>query len=238
MQLLVEGLTKYTKATEGLLVEDEVSDVDQVDIVDQVDLISDQIFDIILAVNDNNEAKVTEFQRILAEQLGKVIGAGMRMTWNQLRNSSGKLPNGRTVLGFVVDPLGIFSGSSLAEVDEDDRRVLNATSALITLVQNNLPSSSQDILKSLGPAELQEITRILFSKVWERRQQLQVTSTLLLSELLRQTSKRLEGRRVISPSAVKTESRPDILLKEKKVVEDSPRAAKARLLVSSTRELQ
>jgi hypothetical protein len=84
-------------------------------VIDQIDDITDQIFDILCpnTTSSSQSLLLTPIQKIIIEETGKVLGAGTRMMWSQVRNRSGKLPNGRTLLGSLLDPLGLFSGSNL-----------------------------------------------------------------------------------------------------------------------------
>jgi len=75
-------------------------------------------------------------QKLLIEEVGKILGAGLRSTFTAVKQRSGLLPNGRTLLGTVLDPLGIFRFSKLVESDDLDRRTLEAAGRLARLVRS------------------------------------------------------------------------------------------------------
>lgn len=56
------------------------------------------------------------------------MGASSRDFWRNLRDASGRNPSGRSNLGMLVDPLGLFSRSSMFVMDDDDARALEVCS--------------------------------------------------------------------------------------------------------------
>jgi hypothetical protein len=52
-----------------------------------------------------SESSLTPLQQLVLEEVGKLLGAGIRSTWSTLRDASGKLPSGRSVLGSLIDLL-------------------------------------------------------------------------------------------------------------------------------------
>jgi hypothetical protein len=62
------------------------------------------------------ESNLTPLQQLVLEEVGKLLGAGIRSSWSSLRDASGYLPSGRSVLGAAVDPLGLFKGSGMHQL--------------------------------------------------------------------------------------------------------------------------
>ena len=55
------------------------------------------------------QKKLVQEQQVLwIEQLSKIMTASGKTLWSQARMRSGVLPSGRTVLGTIVAPLGVF----------------------------------------------------------------------------------------------------------------------------------
>ena len=99
------------------------------------------------------------------------------------------LLQGRSRLGALADPLGIFRGSPLIETDATDREALKAASKLTELA-TELSSSGADA-PLLSQAEQQQFNRILLRKLWEKRAELQLVSRRLAATLLDQTVQRV-----------------------------------------------
>ena len=72
----------------------------------------------------------TPLQEIFIEQLAKIITSSTRSAWSEIRERSGKLPSGRTVLGTLVDPLAVFRTSPIVRVNEHDERTVETTRTL------------------------------------------------------------------------------------------------------------
>lgn len=79
-------------------------------------------------------AALSPLQSIIVEELAKVIGASTRVAWNRVRRASGRLPSGRTLLGSLVDPLGLFRSSSLVEADDWDEQVMDSARTIVSLL--------------------------------------------------------------------------------------------------------
>jgi hypothetical protein len=72
-----------------------------------------EILSIVEGTSTKNQAqqqkKYFQEQQVLwIEQLSKIMTASGKTLWSQARMRSGVLPSGRTVLGTIVDPLGVF----------------------------------------------------------------------------------------------------------------------------------
>ena len=146
----------------------------------------DTVLDLLLA------REATPVQTIALEQIARITGAAGRERWAELRKQSGSpsvLLQGRSRLGALADPLGIFRGSPLIETDATDREALKAASKLTELA-TELSSSGADA-PLLSQAEQQQFNRILLRKLWEKRAELQLVSRRLAATLLDQTVQRV-----------------------------------------------
>jgi len=140
-------------------------------------------------------------QAIIIEQLAKIIAASSRSVWTDLRERSGTLPSGRTVLGTLVDPLGFWRTSPIVRMNELDTKTVETTRNLIALLQEQVQSTSDDTssgagdtfdLSTLSPEETLELSSILVNKVWARRIGVVKTSNRLAQQLLKLTADKLE----------------------------------------------
>lgn len=77
---------------------------------------------------------LSPLQAIIIEELAKVVGASTRVAWNRVRQASGKLPSGRSVLGTLVDPIGLFRESTLVEANDWDIEVMKSARTIIKLL--------------------------------------------------------------------------------------------------------
>merc|ERR1712176_1361722 len=93
----------------------------------------------------------TPLQGIFIEQLAKIITSSTRSAWSEIRERSGKLPSGRTVLGSIVDPLGIFRTSPVVRVNELDERTVETTRNLIELLTTSSSASNVDVSTLTNP---------------------------------------------------------------------------------------
>lgn len=152
-------------------------------------------------------AEATPLQSLVFEQAAKISAATVRKSWSEARRASGamSLPaDQRSVLGYAVDPLGLFKGSALVEVDDIDERALAASEKLLELLNTNadaLPLASS--VGDLSSAELSNLARILAPKLWERRAALLLSANRFTALLLSQAARRLETsskRRTAAPA--------------------------------------
>lgn len=181
---LVEGFGDYSTSASGALLGKE--DLSVTEILEET---ADQVLD--LLVTDEE----TALQDIFLEQLAKIVTAGSRSVWTQIRERSGTLPSGRTVLGTVVDPLGLFRTSPLVRMNELDERTLETTEKLLVLAQDIIRQSENPLfdLTRLSRQESIEFTQILARKVWERRYGVLQTSGRFAGKILELTAGTLEA---------------------------------------------
>lgn len=180
---LVEGFAEYSLSASG----DSLSSKVSLSRKEQVEKQADLILDLLLI-----EDEETPLQKIFFEQLAKIISSSSRSIWSTLRQRSGTLPSGRTVLGTMVDPLGIWRTSPLVRVNELDEKTIETTRNLIGLFQKQSQRSSAIAASSLSNDEVIEISSSLVRKLWGRRFSLLKTGGRLSRQLLQMTADRLE----------------------------------------------
>ena len=226
--------------------------------------LADTLLDVLLA------PEPTPVQALLLDQLAKVSAAAGRQAFAAARQQSGPLgalarlpsalplpglgggPGGsggapRSLLGAVVDPLGLFRGSGVVDLDTQDARALAAAAKLGDLLAAS-PYAAQ--ARSLSPRDLLAVARAVAPRLWARRVALAQASGRFAGVLLEQQARRLEKRRTAQtgttgtgsgsgatgtaglatrqPAAVAAVARPPPL----QPAAPSPRLAKARLLLA------
>ena len=182
VEQLISGFSDYSTSASGAnLGQDKPRAV-------LVEELSDQILDLLASEEE------TPLQTIFIEQLAKIISSTGRSLWTDLRERSGRLPTGRTVLGTVVDPLGIFRTSPVVRVNDLDEKTIDTTRNLINLVQEQARASNNPAFdtSTLTNDEIVQISRMLIQKVWERRSGIMMTSNRLAMKLLQLTADKLE----------------------------------------------
>ena len=198
IEQLVSGFGDFTAASaSGVLstptTETPAAGANATTSVDQLDQIADQVLDVVLTEEE------TPLQKILIEQVCKILAANTRSLWTEARERSGVLPTGRTVLGTLVDPLGLFQTSPLVNTNDQDQKIVQTTQELADVlrkIQNK--NEGGDIangldLQSLNSEELIALSRILSTKLWERRSAFINTSNRFVNQMLQLTATRLES---------------------------------------------
>lgn len=183
VEQLVTGFGSFTTSASGALLGKEGLSRTQV-----LEEAADQVLDIVLTDEE------TPLQDILLEQLAKIASANSRSLWTQARESSGTLPSGRTVLGTIVDPLGLFESSPLVNVCDEDEKTVETTQKLISLLGSQMSASNGMVdVSDLKREELVELSAILGRKVWDRRVALVRTGSRFATKFLEVTATRLEN---------------------------------------------
>jgi len=177
LENLLEGFSSYSAAAGGAVLREERGRGEAVEAA------AEQLANLLLSEEQ------TPLQAIVLEQMARVLNAGARGAWRTLRERSGRLRSGRTVLGALVDPLGLFKDSPIMAVAETDERALAATRQLIRLLSRQ-PLGDQ--LAALSPREVQEVAAIVARKLWERRAGLLLTGNRFATTVLKQTLERLD----------------------------------------------
>jgi len=133
-------------------------------------------------------------QEIILEQLALVIGAASRDAFARLRSRSGTLPasGGRSRLGALLDPLGLFRDSPLVSPDERDREALEAAARLAVIASSLVEAGPEQPQPSA--TELRKLATTLSGKVWSKRAELRVVSRRLAAKILDQTSQRVVAK--------------------------------------------
>ncbi|KAL7455460.1 hypothetical protein ACHAWC_007029 [Mediolabrus comicus] len=186
VEQLVSGFGDYTTSASGELLGKNST---RAEIIEGL---ADQVLDLLASEEE------TPLQQIFIEQLAKIISSSSRTVWSQLRESSGVLSNGRTVLGTIVDPLGIFRTSPVVRANELDERTVETTRNLLQLLTTTSSGPSALDPSTLSNTEVVEISSIIVRKLWEKRSGVLATSNRLAMQLLQLTANRLErGEREI-----------------------------------------
>merc|ERR1719456_1067095 len=167
---------------------------------ENIEYFSDQVINLLL-VNDahgypSSFASRTPLQKLAIEEISKIIGALSRQQWGNLRQRSGILPSGRSLLGTLVDPLGLFSESPLVSADPYDEKVIDSTTRLLVLLQKEVEkmipkgSSMQSLITSRDSIQ---ILNSLSRKLWDRRRELAVFGTGIVAQVIENSITRLDG---------------------------------------------
>ena len=195
IEQLVTGFGNFTASSASgalLSTANGAGEKGEVSTTEMLEKVADQVLDIVLTEEE------TPLQEIIIEQLCKVVAANTRTFWSEARMRSGVLPNGRTLLGTIVDPLGLFQTSPLVNACDQDERTVEMTRELVGLFQSlqtsQQPQQSTALLnlQDLDRQELIAFSRILSVKIWERRSSIIGTSNRILRQILELTAIRLE----------------------------------------------
>jgi hypothetical protein len=199
VEQLVEGFGNFSTSSSGALLGKESMSRTQV-----LEEAADQVLDIVVTEEES------PFQDILLEQLAKIVAANSRSIWTEARERSGTLPSGRSLLGSIVDPFGLFRSSPLVNTCEADKKTVETTQKLISLLRTQVSASNENALVDLSDLqqdEVVELSAILARKVWDRRVSLIKTGNRFATKLLEQTAGRLEnGERIRRPVATQENS--------------------------------
>lgn len=184
VEQLVEGFGEYaTSASGALLGKEELSRTQQIEAA------ADQLLDIVFTEEN------TPVQEILLDQLAKITASSSRSIFTSIREQSGKLPSGRTVLGTVLDPLGLFRTSPLVRMDERDENIVETTRKLIALAQRQAKQSDSDLFdfSTLSSQEAVELASILVRKIWQKRNGVLQTGNRFARRILDLVAENLEA---------------------------------------------
>lgn len=192
---LIQGFGNFSTSSSGALLGKE-----ELSRTEVLEAAADQLLDIIITDEGS------PLQDILLEQLAKIVAANSRSIWTDARERSGTLPSGRSVLGTIVDPLGLFQSSPMVNTDDRDKKIVETTEKLVELMQRQATASSATGLvdfSDLQQDEIVELSAILARKVWSRRVGFLKTGSRFATKLLEQTADRLErGERIRRPTRI------------------------------------
>jgi ABC1 atypical kinase-like domain len=147
---------------------------------------------------------LTPLQKLVLEETAKILGASARSTLSVLREASGKLPTGRSLLGSLFDPLGLLRNSALLSPDELDQKVLDAATKLVRLLQsvavsggNQHADADEDIdwmnMIDMTPDDARRLASSVARKLWDKRRGLTILGGHLTYIMLKQTASRLDA---------------------------------------------
>ena len=170
---------------------------------------ADALIDTLLTLLVSDE--VTPLQAIVVEELAKVLSSAARDQFESLKQRSGRLPNGRSLLGTLLDPLDLLPVSDVLAKDKDDERVLESTASLVAALRQSTPMDN-NLFDNLTPSERQELLRQVTTKLLARRREIFKLTTRVSTAMLRQNLERLERKdflglrflRSFSPSSATT----------------------------------
>lgn len=184
VEQLVDGFGSYTTAASGALLGKE--NASRVELLEDS---ADQILDLVFVEEE------TPLQTILLEQLAKIMASNSRSFLTQVRERSGVLPSGRTVLGTIIDPLGVWRTSPLVRMNEKDEETVETTRKLVALISKHIEQTKNPIfdLSSLNREEALALSSILGRKVWERRSSVVQTGSRFAQQALELTAQKLES---------------------------------------------
>lgn len=174
----------------------------------QVDDITDAIFAVLLDGDSSSSSTSSSgitidgrvsttttnpMQTLVLEEVVKIIGAVSRTQLSSLRSRSIVFPNQRSLIGTLVDPLGLFRDSRLVLPDENDRLIIESTRSLLGLLQSSdiVRPGVRQLLSDLSLDEMREVSSLLIDKVWRRRRNVMVLSRRLLGTVMRQMASRI-----------------------------------------------
>ena len=168
--------------------------------VGNIEYLSDQVIDLLL-VRDGDGfpssfANRTPLQKLAIEEISKIIGALSRQQWKTLRERSGILPTGRSLIGTIVDPLGLFQESPLTTTDPYDERIIDSTSRLLNLLQREVEKAMPEGASIQSMVTSQDSVQFLNSlsrKLWERRREIAVFGTGVAAQLIENSITRLDN---------------------------------------------
>ena len=186
VEQLVNGFGSYTTSASGALLASQNATP-----IETLEAAADQILELIITEDE------TPLQRIIIEQLAKIITASTKSVWKDIRKTSGTLPSGRSLLGSVIDPLGLWRTSPIVSMTNSDLQILDSTRKVIELLSTSEDSKSinEDVLQdvsNLSNEETLELSSLLVQKIWNKRLGVFNTSRRLAFELIKVTADTLE----------------------------------------------
>lgn len=198
VEQLISGFGDYSTSASGALMGKE--DTTKVQLFEDT---ADQILDLVLTEDE------TPLQSILVEQMSKIILSSSRSLWSDVRERSGILPSGRSVLGTMVDPLGFWRTSPIVRMNALDIKTVETTRDLINLLQAQSSKSPLFDVSTMTNDEIVQLSQVIVQKLWERRRGVAMTGGRLARMLVTMTADKLErGEReimVLEPTNVSTD---------------------------------
>ena len=170
---------------------------------ENIEYFSDQVINLLLVRDGDGFASSfanrTPLQKLAIEEISKIIGALGRQQWKVLRERSGILPTGRSLIGTLVDPLGLFQESPLVSTDPYDERIINSTTKLLTILQREITKAIPDGTSIQSIITSQDSVKFLNSlsrKLWDRRREVAVFGTGIAAQVIENSITRLDNAKV------------------------------------------
>lgn len=229
VEQLISGFGDYTTSASGAALGLDKSRVELID-----DL-ADQVIDLLVTEEE------TPLQEIFIEQLAKIITSSSRSLWTELRERSGMLPSGRSVLGTLLDPVGLFRTSPLVRMNTLDQKTIESTRNLINLLGKQAGSSNNPAFQAsnFSGDEIQQLASTLVRKVWIKRTGFLRTGNRLATKLLQLTAEKLDsGERevYVLPTMPISKESDDRIHVEDKPHEQSKRMLTAKRILREAEE--
>lgn len=181
-EMLIKGYGRYVaSSSDGIAAEKKA-----LSLVERADQTTSIILDLLLT----DASQPTPLQEILIDELAKVLSAGARSVFSEVKRRSGILPNGRSVIGTLLDPLNLLPISQLFDKDAYDERVLEATQRLLTSLNGS--SALEAVLDGLTPAQVRDLARVVGGKLISRRVEILALVRRLSLTVIQQNQPRLE----------------------------------------------
>jgi len=183
VEQLISGFGDYTTSVSGAQLGQEKT---RTELLDEF---TEQVLDLLVTEEE------TPLQTIFIDQTAKLISSSSRSIWTDLRERSGKLPSGRSVLGTIADPLGLFRTSPVVRMNDLDERTMETARNLVNLLGAEVDAGEGSVLdiSTLTPVETRGIISSLTSKIWSRRNGVIKTGNRLATKLLQLTADKLES---------------------------------------------
>lgn len=229
VEQLISGFGDYTTSASGAALGLDKSRVELID-----DL-ADQVIDLLVTEEE------TPLQEIFIEQLAKIITSSSRSLWTELRQRSGMLPSGRSVLGSLLDPVGLFRTSPLVRMNTLDQKTIESTRNLINLLGKQAGSSGSPAFQAsnFSGDEIQQLASTLVRKVWIKRTGFLRTGNRLATKLLQLTAEKLDsGERevYVLPTTTLSKESDDRIHIDDKPHEQSKRMLTAKRILREAEE--
>jgi len=183
VEQLVEGFSDYTTSASGALLGQE--NITRVELLEQS---ADEILDLVFSEEE------TPLQEIILDQTAKIVASSGRTLFSQLSERSGVLPSGRTLLGSIIDPLGVFRTSPLVRPNDLDDRNVETMLKLIELARKQAAANKNPMfdLRDISRDEAMVLSSIVARKFWERRRGLVQTGNRFVRRSFQLIAEQLE----------------------------------------------
>ena len=115
--------------------------------IELIDDLADRVLDLLATEEE------TPLQNIFIEQISKIMAA----VWSNLRERSGTPPMGRSILGTLVDAIGIFRTNPVVRMNSLDEEIIESTRRFLYKSQSDLNQEANVDVSRLSGLEVQHI---------------------------------------------------------------------------------